>query len=462
MNDKFTGLLGDPMLQIGLGILANNTGNRGAFAPAFGRGVMQGMNNAQDFAQQQQMLGLRQDQIANQRQLFDARAMQLKAEQEEMARVNAARDRFKQANPNLADAADIDFKSAFKAANPQMSDASPYGQFLDTTKGLFFGNVRDGNVRPVIAPDGTMLVKSASDPNLQTSISTGKGYGSTFGSNMADAGLSMPTFSQPKPTKAPTPAGFPSVSPNVQVQRDDKRMQILIAEQEAAGGRGKNPELDKEINNMKMRGYSAKVPTKAELDAASAGAKRQAEADVDLNMKPQITEADAQAKARVDLATDKTKNVRTADKFLSAATEAQALLEKDPTGSGVGALADSVGRAVGYSSDSSQVASQLETLSGWMVSNVPRMEGPQSNYDVENYKTMAGMVGNRTVPVAERKAALKEVIKLQEKYKSLNGGGSAPKATAKGKFSITAPNGKEYSFGSQNELNNFKMKANIR
>jgi hypothetical protein len=66
-----------------------------------------------------------------------------------------------------------------------------------------------------------------------------------------------------------------------------------------------------------------------------------------------------------------------------------------------------------------------------MVANVPRMEGPQSDFDVENYKTMAGKVGNNTIPVAERKAALNTLIGLQEKYKALNQGISeTPQKTA--------------------------------
>jgi hypothetical protein len=50
------------------------------------------------------------------------------------------------------------------------------------------------------------------------------------------------------------------------------------------------------------------------------------------------------------------------------------------------------------------------------------MEGPQSNFDVQVYTTMAGKVGDRTVPVRERLAALDELRKLQTKYKSLNQG----------------------------------------
>jgi hypothetical protein len=113
---------------------------------------------------------------------------------------------------------------------------------------------------------------------------------------------------------------------------------------------------------------------------------------------------------------------KTGDKLLTALTQAEGILKAGPTGSGAGAALDAAGRAVGVSRDAAVKAGQLETLSGWLVANVPRMEGPQSNFDVQVYTTMAGKVGDRTVPVRERLAALDELRKLQTKYKSLNQG----------------------------------------
>ena len=109
---------------------------------------------------------------------------------------------------------------------------------------------------------------------------------------------------------------------------------------------------------------------------------------------------------------------RKADMFLQQLTQAEDILKKGPTASGVGAVVDAAGRVVGASTPGAQRAGQLEALSGWLVANVPRMEGPQSNFDVQNYMTMAGKIGDRTVPVQERMAALNEVRRLQEKYKS--------------------------------------------
>ena len=56
-----------------------------------------------------------------------------------------------------------------------------------------------------------------------------------------------------------------------------------------------------------------------------------------------------------------------------------------------------------------------------MTSNVPRMQGPQSDKDVLLYKTMAAEVGNRNKPVSARMAALDTLEKLQSKYADING-----------------------------------------
>ena len=109
---------------------------------------------------------------------------------------------------------------------------------------------------------------------------------------------------------------------------------------------------------------------------------------------------------------------RKADMFLQQLTQAENILKQGPTQSGAGAVIDAAGRLVGASTPGAQRAGQLESLSGWLVANVPRMEGPQSNFDVQNYMTMAGKIGDRTVPVKERLAALDQVRELQKKYKT--------------------------------------------
>lgn len=140
-------------------------------------------------------------------------------------------------------------------------------------------------------------------------------------------------------------------------------------------------------------------------------------------VRPPLSAAEQQAER------EKSERSRQGQQMLSVMAQARTLLQSgNPTGSGVGAAVDAAGRVVGYSPPSAQAAGQLEALSGWLVANVPRMEGPQSNFDVQNYMTMAGKVGMRDVPVAERLAALKVVEDLQRKYAAINTGKGAEAA----------------------------------
>jgi len=163
-------------------------------------------------------------------------------------------------------------------------------------------------------------------------------------------------------------------------------------------------------------------------------------AQFDPALQGSIAGAKTSANEKVKSVQEAKGDLRKTDIFLQQLKQAEDILKSGPTQSGLGAVADAAGRVVGVSTQGAQKAGQLEAISGWLVSNVPRMEGPQSNFDVQNYITMAGKIGDRTVPVAERAAALKEVRRLQEKYKAsaeqrIAGQGSKS-ATKSGKFEI--------------------------
>jgi hypothetical protein len=87
-----------------------------------------------------------------------------------------------------------------------------------------------------------------------------------------------------------------------------------------------------------------------------------------------------------------------------------------PTGSTFGTAADVVGGAFGLSPSGAAEAQRLKAIGGALTSKMPRMEGPQSDKDVQLYKEMAGVVGDSTVPRDRRIAALDEVKKLWSKY----------------------------------------------
>jgi hypothetical protein len=131
-----------------------------------------------------------------------------------------------------------------------------------------------------------------------------------------------------------------------------------------------------------------------------------------------------QAKTDVGTQAESAKKVRTADQLISNIGEAENILKQGKaTGSLIGSGIARAKGAIGKSDESTQANRQLQLISGWMVANVPRMEGPQSNFDVQNYREMAATVGDSTIPVADRLAALKQLRSLQNKYKTIQGGG---------------------------------------
>jgi len=140
------------------------------------------------------------------------------------------------------------------------------------------------------------------------------------------------------------------------------------------------------------------------------GDQRQAISDVDLKMKPKIESAVITAKKGAE-------REHSMDNITSIIDQADAIMDKGvATGSGIGSWVDAGGRLIGQTSESAQAAAELEAIGGALTGKMPRFEGPQSDYDREYYQQMAGRVGNRDVPLAERKAALKQVRELWAKY----------------------------------------------
>ena len=83
------------------------------------------------------------------------------------------------------------------------------------------------------------------------------------------------------------------------------------------------------------------------------------------------------------------------------------------TSSGFGSNMDAVGDYVGIADDKSINSATLNTLSGWLTSNVPRMEGPQGEKDVELYRKMAGDIASAT-SVEKRLSIYKNLVSLTE------------------------------------------------
>lgn len=111
---------------------------------------------------------------------------------------------------------------------------------------------------------------------------------------------------------------------------------------------------------------------------------------------------------------------------------------KDSTGSGIGAGVDTVAGLIGASPKGAQAISRLNVLSYQILANVPRFEGPQSDYDVQVYRQAAGDLANAKLPVETRLAALDAIVQVLKRYDKKDNndwtfGGVNPTETSSGK-----------------------------
>lgn len=88
----------------------------------------------------------------------------------------------------------------------------------------------------------------------------------------------------------------------------------------------------------------------------------------------------------------------------------------DATGSLGGSAVDAVAGAVGKSTKGAQAIAKLKVIQAGLMLNMPRMEGPQSDRDVQLYREAAASLGEPEVPRETKKAALEQIRALQLKY----------------------------------------------
>ena len=104
------------------------------------------------------------------------------------------------------------------------------------------------------------------------------------------------------------------------------------------------------------------------------------------------------------------------------ANEALALIDQakkiipNATGSYMGTAVDQGMRVFGKSTAGDLATGQLQALEGALVAKMPKMSGPQSDKDVALYKQMAGVIGDPTIPVERKLAALQTVEEIQRRY----------------------------------------------
>lgn len=123
------------------------------------------------------------------------------------------------------------------------------------------------------------------------------------------------------------------------------------------------------------------------------------------------------AKNQAELARQDAVKGRDGLTVLGLLDEAEKLLPQ-ATGSYAGAIYDRALGAVGKSTGGAQATAALKTIAGQLTSKMPRMEGSQSNIDVQLYREMAGQLSDDTLPVQTRMAALQQIRALNQKYAS--------------------------------------------
>ena len=312
----------------------------------------------------------------------------------------------------------IDPSTGLPRVMPTPGAVDSFGAFQEA------GNRSAANYQPerVLSPDGQMIVRPRSEvlqPRSSAPVLPGRPLGAAPGM----AGAAGPTNAAERGMAAEI----------AQVQVDPAREAAQVREMLATPGAIRDPGDRAQATSYLQRLEGQIASTGKPLIGPGAGATPAAPlvtAGNVVELSPaQQAQNDANRAAMVDRAKAgvvregaAAATTRQMSQMQEAASLANKLLDEGPTGSGVGAMADRVGNFVGQPIKGAAQAAQLKALGGWLVANVPRMEGPQSDRDVANYSIMAGQVGDETLPPATRKAALQTVISLQNKYAAINGG----------------------------------------
>jgi hypothetical protein len=165
----------------------------------------------------------------------------------------------------------------------------------------------------------------------------------------------------------------------------------------------------------------------AELDALVAASRRQYEQRNGIGQSTAALEAEKtkaalmEASGKAEIENQQKINQMVNQKTMDA-TDSDALLKQaepliqNATHSGFGNLVDRGGAFIGVSPQGAAEAAQLKIIGGNLVSKMPKMSGPQSDKDVQLYKEMAGSLGDPTVPVEQKLAAIETLKKINKKY----------------------------------------------
>lgn len=135
----------------------------------------------------------------------------------------------------------------------------------------------------------------------------------------------------------------------------------------------------------------------------------------DPNLKYKQAFETAMGKADAELKGEGQKKALNALRTLDNLEGVESLIDKS-TGSFGGAALDAMASMFGHATEGAIASGKLKVLQAGLMTSMPRMEGPQSDRDVQLYREAAGQIGDPTVPNAIKKAAVETIRELQKKY----------------------------------------------
>lgn len=197
----------------------------------------------------------------------------------------------------------------------------------------------------------------------------------------------------------------------------------------------------------------AGAPSPIQYTAPTAGPRTQPlttlaqEAAAGSELKRQDAAGSALGKAQGEIAGGIQTKGANADVVTGMLDEADKLIDV-ATGSAGGSAIDATQAMFGGSNKGAEAIARLKVLQSGLMLNAPRMEGPQSDRDVQLYREAAGQIGNPMTPPAIKRAAMDTIRTIQQKYQQRAASVNAPGAVgvpsrAPKPLTASGPNGQK-------------------
>jgi hypothetical protein len=223
----------------------------------------------------------------------------------------------------------------------------------------------------------------------------------------------------------------PSAQADLKIRQAGMRIQAIERQIQAAQSAQERAALQAERLNAQAELRSMMMQFQAGQDARASADRRYG---VDMAHENAKIAAAAKPGPKDKVAENAAKNAAAGKEVLGLLDEAEKHLD-NATSSYIGYGVDQGLRAFGGSTKGSRATAALQTIGGQIVSKMPRMEGPQSNYDVKLYQQMAGRLDDPTVPLGDKKVALQTLRDLNDKY-AIGGAALSPGGGATGGWSV--------------------------